>query len=78
MFNWDIENLHLIHNEMIKQAEQDHLAQALIDANRKTQRHYNPALAWVGQRMMNVGQKLVAISGNTDDESANQSHIHLN
>ena len=60
---------------MIKQAEKDHLAQEVIERTRKFNHHYNPTLAWLGRRMMDVGTRLVEISGS---ETKLRTHTHLN
>jgi hypothetical protein len=79
MLNWDIETLSKMQDEIIRQAQKDHLAQEVIDDSRKSNPHYNPTLAWVGRRMMSVGIKLVQISGSeADKESLYKPDIHLN
>ncbi len=79
MLNWDIDNLKFMHEEMVKQAEKDHLAQAVIDESRHLHHTYNPALAWVGRRLVTVGAKIVAMSGDENDPRAGyQPEIHLN
>ena len=79
MLNWDIKSLSMMQDEIIKEAEKEHLAQEWIAETRKTNPHYNPTLAWVGRQMMDFGQKLVQISGNSDDQrSLYKPDIHLN
>jgi hypothetical protein len=78
MLNWDIDNLKFIREEMVKQAQNDHLAQELIEENRHEHHTYNPALAWVGRRLVTVGAKIVAISGDEDQRAGYQPEIHLN
>jgi len=75
MLNWDVNSLSKKQEEMIKLAEREHLAQEVIDESRKANPHYNPTLAWVGHRIMDVGVKLVQISGSEEDRVA---HTHLN
>ena len=70
MLNWDIHSLSLMRDDMVKEAERDHLAQEVLDEVRKSSPHYNPTLAWVGQRMIGFGQRLVLISGSEDDKSS--------
>jgi hypothetical protein len=77
MLHWDIDSLNKMQDEIIKQAEKDHLAQEVIDEAHKSNPHYNPTLAWVGRRIMNVGIKLVQISG-SEDEKRSLSQAHLN
>jgi hypothetical protein len=79
MLNWDLDSLSRMQEEIIKQAQKDHLAQDVIDDTRKSNPHYNPTLAWVGRRIMSVGVKLVQISGSDDDKATlYQPDIHLN
>jgi hypothetical protein len=70
MFNWDIKTINMIHEERIKEAEEYHRAQNVIDTNRQENPRYNPTLAWVGRRIMSAGQMLVQISGSDDDKKA--------
>ena len=69
MLNWDVNSLERIHFEWIQRAEQEHLAQEVIDEERKVNPNYNPTLAWFGRRMMDFGQKIVQISGSEDDKN---------
>jgi hypothetical protein len=83
MLNWDINSLNLQQEEMIKQARQDQLAQDMIEETRRANPHYNPALAWIGHRIMDFGGKLVQISGNSGDEQKDKAsvyspEVHLN
>ncbi|MFN8450826.1 MAG: hypothetical protein U0521_20160 [Anaerolineae bacterium] len=68
MLNWDIDNMSKFQDEILRQAEKDHLAQEVVDDMRKLNPHYNPTLAWVGRRIMDIGAKLVQISGNESDK----------
>ncbi|NJO83399.1 MAG: hypothetical protein HC828_11650 [Blastochloris sp.] len=63
MLNWDLNTQHLYHQELIEQAERDHLAEEVLREQRKQHGKYNPALAWVGHRIQEVGTRLVEISG---------------
>jgi hypothetical protein len=79
MLNWDVDSLGKMRDELLKQAEKDHLAQEVIEDMHKSNPHYNPTLAWVGRRIMNVGVKLVQMSGGKDDrQSAYKPNIHSN
>ncbi len=78
MLNWDIDNLKFIREEMVKQAQEDHLAQEVIEDERQQHHTYNPALAWVGRRLVTVGTKFVAMSGNDDQRAGYQPEVHLN
>lgn len=77
MLNWDVNSLERIHDEWIQRAEQEQLAQEVIDEERKSNPRYNPTLAWVGRRMMDVGQRIIRISGSEADKHYNPE-IHLN
>ena len=79
MLNWDVNSLTLMQDEMIKQAEKDHLAQEIIDETRKANPLYNPTLAWFGRRVMDFGIKLVQISGSEEDkQTIYEPDVHLN
>lgn len=71
MLNWNLENYEQYRKELIEQAEHDQLARDVLNERRK----FNPALAWVGQRMVDIGSKLVSMSA--DDES-NPHGVSLN
>lgn len=81
MLNWDIESLNLQQEEMIRQAQQDLLAEEVIADARKLNPNYHPALAWFGHRIMAFGGKLVEIYGDEkpqDKQSIYSPDIHLN
>lgn len=56
-------------DEMIKQANKDRLAQEVAEEQRRQHKTYNPALAWVGRRMVTIGSTLLRQSGVDDDTS---------
>ena len=79
MLNWDVNSVSLIHEEQIKNAEQQHLAQAMIEETRKSNPNYNPTLAWVGRRIAHIGISLVQISGSDQDKrQLRDTEFHLN
>jgi hypothetical protein len=79
MLNWDINNLNLLQDEMLKQAEKDHQAQAAIEESRKENPRYNSTLVWFGKQMIDFGSKLVQFSGSeADREKIDKPEIHLN
>ncbi len=79
MLNWDVNSLNMMQEEIIKQAEKDHLAQEVIEETRKVNPLYNPTLAWFGRRVMDFGVKLVQISGSEEDKQSLYSpDVHLN
>ncbi len=79
MLNWDIKNLNRIHDEMLKQAEKDHLAEEAVEASREANPRFNPTLVWFGKQMIDFGSKLVQVSGSAADrEKLSSPDIHLN
>jgi hypothetical protein len=79
MLNWDVNSLSLMHDEQVKNAEKEHLAQEWIEETRKSNPNYNPTLAWFGRRVAEVGLKLVRISGSDEDKrQLHDAEIHLN
>lgn len=79
MLNWDVNNLNLFQEEMLKQAEKDHMAQEAIDESRKENPRYSATLVWFGRQMIDFGSKLVHFSGSKDDrEKLSTPEIHLN
>lgn len=56
-----LEELH--QQEMRKEAEKERLAQEVLAERRKLHPHYNPALAWVGRRMVMIGKQLMHLAG---------------
>jgi len=68
-----------MHDEQVKQAERQHLAEAVIEEARKSNPNYNPTLAWVGRRIAEVGIRLVQVSGSDEDKrQLYEAEIHLN
>lgn len=59
---WDTNTANLLHRERLEEAEKARLAQSIRKAQREANNGYNPALAWVGQRMIDLGAKLVQVS----------------
>lgn len=79
MLNWDVNSLNLMSEEMRKQAEKDHLAQATIEENHKENPRYNSTLVWFGKQMIDFGSKLVKFSGSeADRDKLGTPDIHLN
>jgi hypothetical protein len=79
MLNWDINNLTLLQEEMLKQAEKDHLADEAVEESRKANPRYNPTLVWFGKQMIDFGSKLVQFSGSeADRDKLDTPDIHLN
>lgn len=56
------------HELLIKEAEQARLASELAQEARHDA--FNPALAWVGQRMVDIGSSLVKLAGAPKTEAA--------
>lgn len=70
MINWDINALNLYQKELIEQAEKDQLARDVMNYQRK---NHNP-MAWVGRRMMEIGERLVTLSGEDDQQETTLSY----
>jgi hypothetical protein len=45
--------------ELVKRAREDRMAQEVLAA----EHGYNPSLAWVGERIVEIGKSLIALSG---------------
>ncbi len=73
MLNWNHDHYQQYRKELIEQAEMDQLAHEILSERRKN----IPALAWVGQRMVNIGSKLVEMS-KQDDENRYIPDVSLN
>lgn len=79
MYNWDMDSVGMLKEELLKQAQKDHLAQEVLEDMHRQNPHYNPTLAWVGRRIMDVGVKLVQISGADEKtQSAYKPDVHPN
>ncbi|MCS7071359.1 MAG: hypothetical protein NZM00_07635 [Anaerolinea sp.] len=61
MMYWNLETEKLRQEQLIREAEQERLARELIQNERPEV--FNPALAWVGQRLVDVGMSLVKLAG---------------
>ena len=58
----DSNSANLLYRERLQEAEKARLAQKVRKAQREANNGYNPALAWFGQRMIDLGSKLVQVS----------------
>ncbi|PJF28054.1 MAG: hypothetical protein CUN53_01710 [Phototrophicales bacterium] len=47
------------HEELVKRAREDRMAQELL----ADERGYIPSLAWVGERIVKIGKSLITLSG---------------
>lgn len=65
---YTLETERINHELLIKEAEQARLASEL--AHEARQDAFNPALAWVGQRMVDIGASLVKLAGAPKTEAA--------
>ena len=70
MINWDLKALNLYQQELIEQAEKDQLARDFITYQRKGR----SPMAWVGHRMMEIGERLVTLSGDDDQQDSKLSY----
>ncbi len=79
MIQWDLDSINRMQAELIERAQKDHLGQEVLDENRRQNPRYNPTLAWVGRRIVNVGAKIVQLSGDADQpRTGYKPDIHLN
>jgi hypothetical protein len=53
---WDLNDFEQYQKELIEQARRDHLAHEILSQRRE----HMPALAWVGQRIAEIGLKLTS------------------
>jgi hypothetical protein len=67
---FDLDSSRAIVQERMEQAENDRLVQEAIQARRDANKGYNPALAWLGTRMQEVGTQLVKLSGERESHPA--------
>jgi hypothetical protein len=58
----DSNSANLLYRERLQEAEKARLAQKVRKAQREANNGYNPTLAWFGQRMIDLGSKLVQVS----------------
>lgn len=63
MMDLELLNHNLHQNELIKQAEQDRLALEIMS----DETAYIPTLAWLGERMVEIGKGLIALSSRHED-----------
>jgi hypothetical protein len=61
MMHWSLETEKIRQEQLIREAEQERLAREVLQAER--QDTFNPALAWVGQRLVDIGSSLVRLAG---------------
>lgn len=59
---WDSNTTNLLYRERLEEAEKARLANQFRKAQREANSGYNPTLAWFGQRMIDLGSKLVQVS----------------
>jgi hypothetical protein len=59
---WDSNTANLLYRERLQEAEKARQARKILKAQREANKGYNPALAWVGQRIIDLGSKLVQVS----------------
>jgi hypothetical protein len=67
MHDIDLITSKTIINQRLHEAEQDRLAREALVAGRDGK--YNPALAWVGERMQEFGTQLIRLAGKADTAS---------
>ena len=59
---WDSNTAKMLYQERLDEAENARLANQIRKAQREANDGYNPTLAWVGQRMIDLGSKLVQVA----------------
>ena len=59
----DSTTLKILHQERLDEMSKIRLAHEIMEAQREGDKTFNPALAWVGQRMMDIGAKIAGVSG---------------
>lgn len=65
--NWELEVQHQYHRELIAEADEMRMVRELR-RNNETEPKFNPALAWVGQRLADITKSL---TNKQDDSAAN-------
>lgn len=55
--------LMILHQERLDEAAKQRLVSEVLDEQRMNEKTFNPALAWVGHRMMSLGAKIAELSG---------------
>lgn len=64
MIDWELIAHEQHQKELMEQAKQDQMA---LDLIRQGHKGFNPTMAWLGDRMMTLGARLVALSGREND-----------
>jgi hypothetical protein len=59
----DNATLTILHQERLDEAAKIRLGREALEAQREIDKTFNPALAWVGHRMMVIGAKIAELSG---------------
>jgi hypothetical protein len=68
-----LETIHLYQDELMREADQQRLVMEAL-----TERDGASPLAWVGRRMIELGNSLVEISGEKEDGEETRTTISLN
>jgi hypothetical protein len=58
----DTTTLKMLHQERLDEMSKIRLAREIRESQRESDKTFNPALAWVGQRMMDIGAKIAGMS----------------
>jgi hypothetical protein len=67
---WNNMVVNTLHQERINEALRRRPTVDVLDMHPEAARSFNPALAWVGERIKNIGSRIVEISGQPE-QSAN-------
>jgi hypothetical protein len=68
MLNWELIAHSQHQQELIEQAHHDQLAQEFLREQRAAHKNFNPAMAWLGERMLHLGSRLVELSGQREQD----------
>lgn len=55
---WELLTAQAKHDELVREAEAEHLANLAVQERREENKLYNPTLAWMGRRMVQLGSDL--------------------
>ena len=67
---WNSSVVNILHQERINEAAKRNRMIEMLGEHPEGHKSYNPALAWMGRRMMNIRSKIVQMSG-VEEQSLN-------
>jgi hypothetical protein len=71
MINWELIAHSQHQKELMQQAHQDQMAMDIL----RERRGYHPTMAWLGERMMHLGSRLIEMAGREERDS---NHFSMN